>query len=530
MKTLKYIFVVCLVSLMLGSCYEDKGSYNNKDWTDIVSVSGVQFVGSSYGRVTILEGDVLTMNPEIKFKEGVDPADFEYHWLMGGDTIAEGKNLAWTITPTNIQVLSGEAYFWLAIHNKKTGEAWKHYAVDISGTYSYMVKVKISPTAMPFIGVIIYEKSDQTLEWASVKGANKNRPQDFSTIFTEMYKRYNPDRVIKGPFAGAALDIPQLFIYTNDPDSYGVGVQTNSGATYPFGMHIGTMKDVSFMGTAPAQPVKAKNTYYGNLQEIMVGTELFLLNHDGTNYPYQIINPNQAGTQSDVAQIMASLPYLRNCPVNLQRRTNGEIYHYSFSVQTGYKYVALPDGNSGTLTADQIVGVFREPTDVTSDAARKMWVIVRQGTVYNMYVYTIQHFSGNPSQILFIEKRDVSAWAGGATGNMIWFTTVCPIGWNYAYIAKGKDLWRYSFEDLGTPPVIVRSFPDEIVWVNPVSDAMLISGVASELYGAIFTYNQSSDNSTMYVVNLRSENVDDISTISDKIPGKVLRYLPYYTN
>lgn len=41
-----------------------------------------------------------------------------YAWVMGGDTIGTSLKLSWEVAFGNIEFLSGEAYFWLAIRNK----------------------------------------------------------------------------------------------------------------------------------------------------------------------------------------------------------------------------------------------------------------------------------------------------------------------------------------------------------------------------------------------------------------------------
>ena len=146
-KINRFIHVLLVAVVGFVGCYEDKGSYDYTSWTDFISITGIEIPGSSYGRVTLSEGEVLRINPIVEYKAGVKPEDFEFHWVMGGDTIASTLNLAWTITPTNVELLSGEAYFWLAIGNKNTGETWKCYATSNDGYY--MVKVKITPTAMP---------------------------------------------------------------------------------------------------------------------------------------------------------------------------------------------------------------------------------------------------------------------------------------------------------------------------------------------------------------------------------------------
>ena len=188
MKVIKdFICMSFVLMLIITGCYEDKGSYNYSEWTGIDSVTGVEIPGSSYGRISLSEGELLEIDPKITFKEGTNPNDFEYAWVMGGDTIGTSLKLSWEVAFGNIEFLSGEAYFWLAIRNKVTGESWKHYATSNNG--AYMVKVKIVPTAIPLIGVMIYEKSDGTLQWGSIKGSNRAAPQQVTTVFTEMIKR-----------------------------------------------------------------------------------------------------------------------------------------------------------------------------------------------------------------------------------------------------------------------------------------------------------------------------------------------------
>jgi hypothetical protein len=64
--------------LIITGCYEDKGSYNYSEWTGIDSVTGVEIPGSSYGRISLSEGELLEIDPKITFKEGTNPNDFEY--------------------------------------------------------------------------------------------------------------------------------------------------------------------------------------------------------------------------------------------------------------------------------------------------------------------------------------------------------------------------------------------------------------------------------------------------------------------
>ncbi|WP_018336103.1 hypothetical protein [Butyricimonas synergistica] len=209
--------------------------------------------------------------------------------------------------------------------------------------------------------------------------------------------------------------------------------------------------------------------------------------------------------------------------------TNGDVYYYTYSESRGYMRQAVTDGGSGTLNVDEIVGLFREPTAINaSEQNLRFFVVGRKGMTYTMYTYAYVQYTATPYVIEFRSAKDVTAWAGGMTQDAIWFTSVVPVGWNYAYIAKGKDLWRYSYEGMETPTV-VKSFADDIVAVVPVPKASLISG-DEELYTAVFTYNAGTKTGSMYIVNIRTEEVTEYSSCVGAVPGKVLKYIPYFSN
>ena len=532
MKTIKYsLCVFILFWVGLSGCYEDKGSYDYEDWTGILSVSGVKIPGSSYGSVTISEGDTLKINPEIQFKEGVNPDDFGYYWVMGGDTIGTGRTLVWEITPTNVAVNSNDKtiYFWLAISNRKTGESWKYYATDRSGDNSYMVKVKIVPTAMPLIGAIVYEKPDGSLEWGSVKGSNPATPANFKTILTDMYERYNPGKKITGLCIGATLTKDQLCVYTSSAPDYGVMVQTSSSGTYPFGNFMGSIRNNTFMSD-PANQVVQKNYCYNDIQEILVGEELFLSSAT-SSYPYQMIDPNGKGNISGVAQVARALPYTRHLSVNVHRMTNGDIWFYTWHEQLGsYRRVALEDGAGNVLKLDKIVGLFREPTFVMSDAQTlKFFLVGKTGSNYRLLVYTVRLYSNGNDVVTYVKEKDVSSWAGGVNDQVMWFTTVTPVGWNYAYLAKGHDLWRFGYEALEEPQV-VKNFEHDIVCVQAGLDNTAIRDASQDYYTAVFTYDPDSHTSRMYAVDIRTEEVKVLSPEMTVIPGKVLEYLVPVSN
>ena len=64
MKVIKdFICMSFVLMLIITGCYEDKGSYNYSEWTGIDSVTGVEIPGSSYGRISLSEGELLEIDP-----------------------------------------------------------------------------------------------------------------------------------------------------------------------------------------------------------------------------------------------------------------------------------------------------------------------------------------------------------------------------------------------------------------------------------------------------------------------------------
>ncbi len=60
MKVIKdFICMSFVLMLIITGCYEDKGSYNYSEWTGIDSVTGVEIPGSSYGRISLSEGELF---------------------------------------------------------------------------------------------------------------------------------------------------------------------------------------------------------------------------------------------------------------------------------------------------------------------------------------------------------------------------------------------------------------------------------------------------------------------------------------
>ena len=520
MKTFKYLIFLLAAVFAATGCYDDKGSYNTDPWTDIVSVEGMTLPGiESMYMLSLIEDETFSLDPTVRLRNGVDGSSFTYDWILGGDTIASGLKLDWRVTRTEKMEFSatGEAYFWLAINNTATGENWRYYLRNANGS---MIKMKIVPTMTPRIGIFVYEKADGTIEWGSVKGGNRVSPAAFTTLYTDLFTRYNTSRKIEDNIAGATSSGSQLLIYTNQAPDYGAIIQTSESGTYALGLFMNTIGSEIFQG-APEAAIAAITYYAGTMQEALIGNSLFIAPAKNS---YQIILPNATPAQDDVAQIMGVKPYTEVMYFSVQRTKTNELYYYRYNENRGYLRQPLPDGSGATLKADRIIGVCRQPSFI--DKQLKMFVAVKSGAAYWLYTYTYEQKTSGNDIITFVGKTDITNWAGGMNDDCVMFTNAVEVPLNYLYIAKGRDLWRTSYESQAAPQA-VKSFPAPISEVKVVTDDTDPTTDANETYTAVFTYDESTKTSKMYVLDGKAADLKAFSEVETPIPGKVVRYLPY---
>ncbi len=519
MKIFGYLTVILTAALAATGCYEDKGSYFTGSWSAIAAVEGMNVPGTeSKVNIELVEDETLRINPAVRFNPGADASQFTYDWIMGGDTISSSLKLDWTVTRTEKMEFNGQgrAPFWLAINNTETGETWRYYLLNESND---ILMVTISQTITPKIGVFVYEKEDGTVEWGSVKGFNAATPEAFTTLYTDLFTRYNTTRTLEGSVAGATFNDKQLSVYTDHAPDYGAMVQTSESGDYPLGIYMHSIADEVFLG-APEGKIADQTFYKGFMQEVLVGSSLFVA---PSSVDYQVILPGAEPTQKDVAQIMGAKPYTNQMYFSVQRMTSGELHYYRYDASRGYLRQPLPDGNGATLKADRIIGVCRQPTFI--DKQLKMFIAVKSGAAYRLYTYTYEQKTSGPDDIAYVGHKDITAWTGGMSDDCTMFTNAVEVPLNYLYIAKGSDLWRTSYESQAAPQVAKR-FPAPITAVEVIVTAPnAISEKTRELYTAVFTYDANSKTSKMWVLDALTDDLKAYSEVETVIPGKVVRYL-----
>lgn len=519
MKITKYIILLLCVAFAAVGCYKDKGEYSTASWTSIVSVENMTIDGYEGGLYSFIEGDVISCSPTINFKSGVDESKILYRWVLGGDTISRSKELNWTviynpkIDPDRLQ------YLYLIIDNRATGEVWQQTFMDKSST----IGVKIIPARLPKVGVFVYEKADNTIEYGTVRGTSESKPQDYNTIYTDLYSYYNPSMVVPAPLAASTINGSMLFCHTNIAPDNGAIVSTSSTAgSKTLGQYMGSIAQQVFLGEPLKGDIKSVNTYLSGAKEMLVGTNLYVAT--STNDAYIPVGLNTVPTKSDVEQIMTVNPDNNVLIFGIYRTTAGDIIYYPPAKMS--KCTPLMDENGAALKADEIVGVFRQPKLQPTDKT-KLFVATRKGAQYLLYEYNLTPYSSSSSadDAVFSSKTDVTAWAGGMNSSATWFTNSMEVPMNYIYIANGNKLWRTGSMTLAEPTA-VKTFDDPISTISVV--APKLGSPTAEMYTAVFTYNAVRGESKLQFLDLRDEVIITYSEIETPIKGKVVKYIPVY--
>ena len=517
----KYIFIT-LALIISVSCYKDEGSYYNGDWTEIVSVENLtpeEF--KDLYTVTLVEDEMLKINPQITFKKGINPDDYTYNWVMGGDTISRTSELNWSVIRSSSMHASYDGRFslWLALESRLSGESWKLFLQNNNKT---QIAFEISQSATPQIATFVYEKSDSSLEWGSIAGVSTTKPSDYSKLNVDMFERYNSTRKIKGTVVNAVSAGSSLIIYTNEAPDYGAMIQTSEKGIRPLGAYISTVAEQVYQGS-PAGEVNGQNFYDENLQELLIGEDLYVAPTPSS--PFQVIFPGDEPSLSDVSQTMGANPYLNSMHFSVLRKTNGELNYYTFNTAYALKNFPLLDEKGETLKADKIVGVLRQPTAISKKI--KFFLVVRQATGYNLYTYYLEQFENGNADITYHSKKDVSTWAGGLNDDSQWMTNALEVPGNYMYIIQGANVYRTSYESQ-EEPIKVKSYNGEITYAAVVPNTTKMVGPVLEKYMVLFVYDADSASSTMHIINAQEATMPELSQPETPIPGKVVKYLPKY--
>lgn len=87
MKMIKILLLSLATTMLLSSCYEDKGNYDYKDLVKVsIEIANVK---------NVVLGDVLKVTPTITFSKDMSDLNLTYKWILEGDVISTDRDLNW---------------------------------------------------------------------------------------------------------------------------------------------------------------------------------------------------------------------------------------------------------------------------------------------------------------------------------------------------------------------------------------------------------------------------------------------------
>ena len=119
----KIFAFLCLMSLLLSGCYEDKGNY---DYNNLLKITITGFLSekedgteSEITSLTVTAGQVVKVRPILSFENEKDKKNLAYTWLFKDKVIGNEEKLNYTTE----EVLSG--YVLLDMEDLDTGNHFR---------------------------------------------------------------------------------------------------------------------------------------------------------------------------------------------------------------------------------------------------------------------------------------------------------------------------------------------------------------------------------------------------------------------
>lgn len=522
-KNLLSIYITLLVvALGATSCYKDKGEYFTGKWSSIKSVTKLELPGGG----VVFEGDRLAINPVVEYAEGYGPADFDFSWIIGTDTVARQLDLDWTVGVVSGMNTSGEAFVLLSIRNKRNGEVWSVYP---PGNVNQPLSLRINLADAPQIGAIVYEKADGTVEWASIKGTKqdfKDKSLGQISLRTELLQKYNPSVKIRGKVISALMNDKDLVVYTDDVNDKGMLVRVteakNSVPYYPFGKAFGTVSEEIFSSDiVTSSSLKSVDHFYGIFQSALINDNFFIT-QASAEYPYIMLDPSKAGVIEGVSQVSYPVPATSTGGFfGLIRYNNNAVRMFKYT-PAGAFYLAT--GALASMDLEEITGVFSQAPVTNTYTTMNFFVAGKKGSSSYLYNYTVSSSASNVSAT-YKSKMDITSLVDD---NTIWFGT--PSGTsssilNPAFFTRQNQLYRINYSALAAQPVLTNTFDAPVTFALPVSAAYNLADIPNSLYTLVLTYNENTNTSSCYLLDVHSGQT--LVSFVGEIPGKAIKYIPY---
>lgn len=531
MKKNIYILLLFSLTVVLESCYGDKGNYDYEDVNEIT----VDLGGAKY---TYVVGNVARLEPTLTFAtQEIAESELEYNWTLNGEFISDKRVLEFTV-----EKIASQVECQLRVTNPKTGLTYiGRTAMDFTQKYN-------------LYGWLVLSKDEQAsyLNFMTATGADASIYDEHLKVYQEQNREVlpketlgllehfrsggsssNPSSVwIVNPKAtncvdleGAAftkdLTLPDAFLEPGFTDNLKVKqiaelkwltvVVDENGKAY-------TRKKLSEKAFHTGKFLSTPLSFEGN--EVKVDRFLIIPEMRALNMPFV---EGEKGHQ----RILALMDYDKQSAGKVLQFTAKEEDYNKNGFYDGPKLHDLLDyeivywgyARSGTSTSGGLTG----PTSGTY----VMILILKKGSEYLYQEYSVNKPSTS-NQITVIPTVNKTIDFGNLLEGAIIYAAPYIDNRTYLLIAKGKKLYYADRTTINREePILLKTFDAEVTALNAeiANSHQLGVGLAN---GKLFVLSLKTANLGEILGDPNKEEIERFYQVSGRIFD--IRYRFKYSN
>lgn len=515
---IKYILRLLVFAGLLSSCYEDKGNYDYQAMNDITISLPLPDGNTEY-----VLGDILNIQPELVFAQGIKSESLTYSWTFNGTEISTESVLKWTVDK--------EAQYKdlrLAITDQDTGI-----------TYYGSAMISVTSVYVNDGWIVLSEKDGKTM-LSYLRSTRKEVEEDGKTttvydcaVTKDVYALSNGGEILgSGP-----VSINQHFVSqwdSQDKTSWlwlvqkgGQGCVDISGSTYKI---AGSLEDMFLDGGYP-EGFEPQQVYDLFLLSLAVGTdgriytrvkdtELLFNTSQFLNEPVLSYN----GKPIDGTMIVNEPSFVDQGGVLLYDKNSKRYLHvcdyasYTGAVYSG-KVVApviqneeIYEEHPTWARVDDMTGykihylgvyAYQEYGSNTDGGYRA--VIEKEGTG-DFYIqdFRISNYGKSATIVSHNKISEFKGLIGGGAKNVYSLCFYQEEGKPYLVFSRDNILYLYKFDgDPGNRLIPLHTFPQNIT-------SIATGGGSYEQYAGVGT-----EDGEFYVFNLYQDVIEEVIKTGD---------------
>lgn len=511
---IKYILAILVFIVgALSSCYEDKGNYDYQVMNDITITLPLP-----EGNNVFVLGEVINIQPELVFSQGIESESLEYSWTFDGTEISTDPVLKWTID------MEGQYKdLRLAIKDQNTGV-----------TYYGNTMISVTSVYVNDGWVVLSEKDGKTM-LSYLRSTTKEIEEDGKTknvydcaVTKDVYSLSNGGEILgSGP-----VSINQHFVTQwggQDKTSWlwvvqkgGQGCVDISGSTY---QTEGRLADMFINGGYP-EGFEPQQVYDLYLLSMAVGIdgrvctrvkesyELFntsqFLNEPVLSYNGSPVDGTMIVNEPSFMDQFGVLLYDKNSKRYLQvcdyDSYTGAVYSGRITapvVQNEEIYEAHPtwarvDDMTGYKVHHVGVYAYQEYGSNTDGGYRAVIENEETGKLY-IQDFRISNYGKAATVVSQDEVSELKEIIGNEAKNLYSLCFYQEEGKPYLLISRDNVLYLYKFDgDLGSRLIKLHTF-------NQTITSIATGGGSYEQYAGVGT-----ENGEFYVLNLYKDVIEEV--------------------